>query len=162
MKQAKIIGQLIIEQKWCNDCKQYKAIKEFYITRKRKDGLGLIYQPTCIECERARSRKYRTERLKVEPNYDVVRNKIRRKRIQPWYDKLYRASTEMFHRCYNLLNNDEIALLCIQRLRKIEKRELLGKDEVKKIFDIIYDINNRPQRKMNLDIIKQLFTIKLQ
>jgi len=67
-------GEIIIKEKRCKDCKEWKPIAEFYLAGVRKDGLGMRYQPYCKVCDKIRGNNNR----RLSPEFDRRKSFSRR------------------------------------------------------------------------------------
>ena len=79
-------GEIIIKEKRCKDCKEWKPIAEFYLAGARKDGLGMKYQPYCKICDETRSRNWRRK----SPEFDRRKSFSRRQ-----YGKVFSRLTRL-------------------------------------------------------------------
>jgi len=82
-------GEIIIKEKRCKDCKDWKPIAEFYLSGIRKDGLGMNYQPYCKICDETRSRNLR----RLKPEFDR-RKSCARREYGKTFSKLTRLQKE--------------------------------------------------------------------
>ena len=103
-----IRGEIIIKEKRCKDCKEWKPITDFYSAGIRKDGLGTRYQPYCKVCDNIRGRNSR----RLSPEFDR-RKSFSRRQYGTVFNKLTRLQKEaMLYRRLNIkeekFNTEEI------------------------------------------------------
>lgn len=110
-----IRGELIIKEKRCKECKLWLPVDKFYVAGIRKDGLGVIYQPYCKECDGARKRNYiALHRFKDRENSKKKRAK--RKIEISWYKNREMMCLKLYRRKFERLTELQKRVFLLKRL----------------------------------------------
>ena len=130
----KVRGEIIIKEKQCKDCKEWKPITDFYSAGIRKDGLGIRYQPYCKPCDGARKggwtalHRFRDREMSKE-------KRIRRKRGVSWYGNREYFCKRRFGVGFNKLSDKQKEAVFLIRLHSFSP--YLLPDEMREVCVLV-------------------------
>jgi len=127
-------GEILIKEKRCKDCKEWKPIDEFYSAGVRKDGLGIRYQPYCKLCDGTRREKW-TALHRFKDRESSKRKRIERKKGITWYGNREYFCKRKFGVSFNELSDNQKKTVTLIRLHSFSL--YLIPDEMKDIYTLI-------------------------